>query len=65
MSIRPALARRAGAASVAIEWDMFHPDDARALHGAAIAVRLTVPRPERLALRRQYGFDDQSRLANI
>ena len=59
-----ALATRAGAASVAIEWDMFHPDDARTLHGAAIAVRLTIPRPERLALRRQYGFDDQSRLAD-
>ena len=59
-----ALATRAGAASVAIEWDMFQPDDARALHDASIAVRLTIPRPQRLALRRQYGFDDQSRLAD-
>lgn len=57
-----ALASRAGAASVAIEWDMFHPDDARNLHAASIAVRLTIPKPERLALRRRYGFDDQSRL---
>lgn len=56
------LARRAGAASVAIEWDMFHPDDARALHDAGIAVRVTVPRPERIAVRRQYGFNDQSDL---
>ena len=46
------LAKRAGAASVAIEWDMFHPDDARALHDAGIAVRVTVPRPERIAARR-------------
>lgn len=59
-----ALATRAGAVSVALEWDMFHPDDARALHDACIAVRLTIPRPERLALCRRYGFDDQSRLAD-
>ena len=51
-----------GAASVAIEWDMFHPDDARALHDAGIAVRTTFPRPERIAARRQYGFNDQSDL---
>ena len=43
-----ALATRAGAASVAMEWNMFHPDNAQALHSASIAVRLTVPRPERL-----------------
>lgn len=59
-----ALAIRAGATSVAMEWDMFHPDDAQALHDEAIAVRLTVPRPEHLALRLRYGFDDQSRLAD-
>jgi glycerophosphoryl diester phosphodiesterase len=52
-----ALARRAGAASVAIEADMFHPDDAAALHAAGIAVRVTIPRPERIALRRGYGLD--------
>jgi glycerophosphoryl diester phosphodiesterase len=56
------VAKRAGAASVSIEWNMFHPDDARALHDAGIAVRVSVPRPERLALRRSYGFDDEDRV---
>jgi hypothetical protein len=41
---------------------MFDAKDAIALHAAGIAVRVTIPRPERLALRRQYGFDDESRL---
>ena len=58
------LARRAGAASLAIEWDMFHPDDARALHAAGVAVRVTLPRPERLALRRGYGLDDEPAIAD-
>jgi glycerophosphoryl diester phosphodiesterase len=58
-----AMAERAGAASVAIEWNMFDANDAIALHAAGIAVRLTIPRPEHLALRRAYGFDDESRLA--
>ena len=52
-----ALAQRAGAASVAIEWDMFHPDDAIALHRAGIAVRVTVPKPPRIATLRAYGVD--------
>jgi glycerophosphoryl diester phosphodiesterase len=52
-----ALARRAGAASVAIEADMFHADDARALHAAGVAVRVTLPRPDRIAARRAYGLD--------
>ena len=52
-----ALARRAGASSVAIESDMFHADDAVALHAAGIATRVTIPRPERIALRRGYGLD--------
>lgn len=51
------MARRAGATSVAIEADMFHPDDAVALHAAGIAVRVTIPRPERIALRRGHGLD--------
>lgn len=51
------LARRAGAASVAIEADMFHADDARALHAAGVAVRVTLPRPEKIAARRAYGLD--------
>lgn len=52
-----ALARNAGAVSVAIESDMFHPDDARALHEAGIATRVTIPRPDRIVLRRGYGID--------
>ena len=52
-----AMARRAGAASVAVEWDMFHPDDAAALHGAHVAVRLTVPSPANLAGLRACGID--------
>lgn len=55
-----AIARRAGAASVSIEWDMFHADDALALHAAGIAVRISVPKPERMALRRRYGLDDEA-----
>ncbi|MBM3613508.1 MAG: glycerophosphodiester phosphodiesterase [Alphaproteobacteria bacterium] len=51
------MARRAGATSVAIEAYMFHPDDAVALHAAGIAVRVTIPRPERIALRRGHGLD--------
>jgi glycerophosphoryl diester phosphodiesterase len=56
------LAKRAGAISVSIEWGMFHPDDARALHAAGIAVRISLPRPERIALRESYGFGDEARL---
>lgn len=52
-----AIARAAGAASVAIEADMFHADDARALHAEGVAVRVTLPRPERIAARRAYGLD--------
>lgn len=58
-----AIARRAEAASVAIEWDMYHPDDAHALHAAGIAVRVTVPRPEIVARRRAAGLDLEAQLA--
>ena len=59
------LARRAGAESVAIEWDMFQPDDARALHEAGIAVRVTMPKPERLLLRVRYGLDDEAAISGM
>jgi len=52
-----AMARRTAAASVSIEWNMFHPDDARALHEAGVAVRVTIPRPERVEALRAYGLD--------
>lgn len=54
------IVRKAEAASVAIEWDMFHPSDAKALHAAGIAVRVTVPKPERVARRLLYGLDDRA-----
>lgn len=56
------LARRAGAASIAIEWDMFHPEDARALHAEGVAVRVTIPRPEAIARRRAHGLDLEAKL---
>jgi hypothetical protein len=57
------MAARAGATSVSIEWDMFAAEDAVALHAAGIAVRVTLPGSASLALRRDYGFDDERRLA--
>lgn len=41
--------RACGARSVSIEIDMFHPDDARALHEAGFSNRVHLPRPEVLA----------------
>ena len=43
------VARACGARSVAIELDMFHPDDAQALHDAGFSNRLSLPRPDVLA----------------
>ena len=58
-----AIASRAGANSVAIERDMFHPEDARALHAAEIAVRVTIPQPAVIAKRRRLGLDLEAKLA--
>ena len=44
---------------------MFHPDDARALHDAGVAVRVTIPRPERIAFRANYGLDLVPRIAEL
>lgn len=52
------VARRASATSVSIEWDMFHPEDAEALHAIGVAVRVTIPRPDKLAWRKARGVDD-------
>jgi glycerophosphoryl diester phosphodiesterase len=41
--------RACGASSVSIELDMFHPDDAQALHDAGLSNRVHLPRPEALA----------------
>ena len=41
--------RACGATSVSIEFDMFHPEDAKALHAAGCSNRLSLPRPEVLA----------------
>jgi glycerophosphoryl diester phosphodiesterase len=41
--------RACGARSVSIELDMFHPDDAKALHDGGFSNRVSLPRPEVLA----------------
>ena len=41
--------RACGASSISIELDMFHPDDARALHEAGRSIRVHLPPPEVLA----------------
>ena len=41
--------RACGASSVSIELDMFHPDDAKALHDAGLSNRVHLPPPEALA----------------
>jgi glycerophosphoryl diester phosphodiesterase len=41
--------RACGATSVSIELDMFHPEDAKALHAAGCSNRLSLARPEVLA----------------
>jgi glycerophosphoryl diester phosphodiesterase len=54
--------RACGAASVSIEFDMFHPDDGRALHMAGCSNRVSIPRPERLA---EYGRGGRDPLPNL
>jgi glycerophosphoryl diester phosphodiesterase len=49
--------RACGARSVAIEFDMFHPDDAKALHDAGFSNRVSLPGSEALAAYRQVGRD--------
>jgi glycerophosphoryl diester phosphodiesterase len=49
--------RACGANSVSIELDMFHPDDAKALHDAGFSSRVSLPGPEILAAYRQGGRD--------
>ena len=44
-----AVLRACGASSVSIELEMFHPDDAKALHDAGLSNRVHLPRPEALA----------------
>ena len=57
------LARRAEATSIAIEWDMFALEDARAPHAAGVAVRVTIPRPAVVERRRRHGLDLEAKLA--
>lgn len=52
-----AVARAAHLDSLSIELDRFHPDDARTLHAAGIALRCHIPPPDQLAHDRQYGID--------
>ncbi|HSA81580.1 MAG TPA: glycerophosphodiester phosphodiesterase family protein [Geminicoccaceae bacterium] len=51
------VARAARLDSLSIELERFHPDDARALHDAGMAIRCHVPPPAELAQYRQYGLD--------
>ncbi len=54
--------RAAQVESVSIELNMFHPDDAQAIHDAGIAIRLHLPRPATLEHFAQLGVDWQSRV---
>jgi glycerophosphoryl diester phosphodiesterase len=49
--------RACRASSVSIELDMFHPQDAKALHDAGFSSRLSLPGSEALAACRQGGRD--------
>ena len=49
---------------MSIELDMFHPDDATALHDAGFSIRVNLPRPEALAAYRQGGRDIVSALVH-
>ena len=49
--------RASGAGSVSIEFDMFHPDDAKALHHAGFANRVSLPGPDVFAAFRGGGRD--------
>jgi glycerophosphoryl diester phosphodiesterase len=51
------LAKDAKLDSLSIEVDMFHPDDARALHDAGVAIRCHLPRPDELAFYKNLGLD--------
>jgi glycerophosphoryl diester phosphodiesterase len=52
-----AVARAGRLDSLSIELDRFHPDDARVLHGAGIAIRCHLPPPAEIALGQRYGID--------
>jgi glycerophosphoryl diester phosphodiesterase len=54
--------RAANVDSCSIELEMFHPDDARAIHDAGIAIRLHLPRPATLEHFAQLGVDWESRV---
>jgi len=52
-----AVARDGGFDALSIEFNTFHPDDARALHAAGIAIRYNVPKPPRIAHLVACGLD--------
>src|SRR5207244_11748335 len=49
--------RACGASSVSIELDIFHPDDAQALHAAGCSNRVSVPGPGKLSESLRGGRD--------
>jgi glycerophosphoryl diester phosphodiesterase len=51
------IAKEARLDSLSVEVAMFHPDDAKALHEAGVAIRCHLPRPEELTFYKNLGFD--------
>jgi glycerophosphoryl diester phosphodiesterase len=51
------VARAARLDSLSIELERFHPDDAKALHAAGVAIRCHLPPPSELAALARYGID--------
>jgi glycerophosphoryl diester phosphodiesterase len=56
------LARDANLDSLSIEVEMFHPDDAKILHEAGIAIRCHLPRPDELAFYKSLGLDIETQV---
>lgn len=54
------LAKEAKLDSLSIEVDMFHPDDARVLHDAGVAIRCHLPRPDELTFYKNLGLNIES-----
>lgn len=56
------LAKDAKLDSLSTEVDMFHPNDAKALHEAGIAIRCHLPRPDELAFYKSLGLDIEAQV---
>jgi glycerophosphoryl diester phosphodiesterase len=58
------LAKDAKLDSLSIEVDMFHPDDARALHDAGVALRCHLPPPDELTFYKSLGIDIEAQVGD-